>query len=175
MLRKSLGLTATVVITLALGIGATTAIYTVVYATLLAPMPYPQPDQLVMVWSKIQGFRNGDCGRRLYRLEESEQVVSGFERMDRRAASTSRQGAAGIGEGQKTTPGMYRMMGIQFILGRDFLPEEGVAGKDHVVILMNKMWRRLGSDPHIIGKQITDGSERSTPWWAYLLPDRPTA
>ena len=59
MLRKSLGLTATVVVTLALGIGATTAIYTVVYATLLAPMPYPNPDQLVMVWSKIQTFRNG--------------------------------------------------------------------------------------------------------------------
>ena len=58
MLRKSLGLTATVVVTLALGIGATTAIYTVVYATLLAPMPYPNPDQLVMVWSKIQTFRN---------------------------------------------------------------------------------------------------------------------
>src|SRR5579872_5094341 len=59
MLRKNPGLTATVVFTLALGIGATTAIYTVVYATLIAPMPYPNPNQLVMVWSKIQGFRNG--------------------------------------------------------------------------------------------------------------------
>src|SRR5437763_11520097 len=59
MLRKSPGMTVTVAITLALGIGATTAIYTVVYATLIAPMPYPDPDQLVMVWSKIQGFRNG--------------------------------------------------------------------------------------------------------------------
>ena len=59
MLRKNPGLTITVLLTLALGIGANTAIFTVDYATLLAPMPYPQPDQLVVVWSKIQGYHNG--------------------------------------------------------------------------------------------------------------------
>jgi putative ABC transport system permease protein len=59
MLRKNLGLTLAVVATLALGIGATTAIYTVVYATLLAPLPLPEPNQLVMVWSKVGGNRNG--------------------------------------------------------------------------------------------------------------------
>src|ERR1700732_3174987 len=59
MLTRKLGLTLTVLLTLAVGIGANTAIFTVDYATLLAPMPYPQPDQLVMVWSKIQTFHNG--------------------------------------------------------------------------------------------------------------------
>src|SRR5271165_6751092 len=59
MLRKSPGLTLTVLLTLALGIGANTAIFTVDYAALLAPMPYPQSNQLVVVWSKIQGFHNG--------------------------------------------------------------------------------------------------------------------
>ena len=58
-LWKNPGLTLTVLLTLALGIGANTAIFTVDYATLLAPMPYPQPDQLVVVWSKIQTFHNG--------------------------------------------------------------------------------------------------------------------
>ena len=58
MLRKNLSLTIAVMTTLALGIGATTAIYTVVYATLLAPLPFPHPEQLVMVWSKVQTYRN---------------------------------------------------------------------------------------------------------------------
>jgi hypothetical protein len=59
MLRRNPGLTTAVVATLALGIGATTAIYTVIYATLLSPLPLPHPEQLVMVWSKVQGNRNG--------------------------------------------------------------------------------------------------------------------
>src|SRR5260370_36375975 len=57
-LWKNPGLTLTVLLTLALGIGANTAIFTVDYATLLAPMPYPHPEQLVMVWSKIQTYHN---------------------------------------------------------------------------------------------------------------------
>src|SRR5882724_3017346 len=59
MLWKNPGLTLTVLFTLALGIGANTAIFTVDYATLLAPLPYAQPDQLVVVWSKIKTFHNG--------------------------------------------------------------------------------------------------------------------
>src|ERR1700732_176626 len=58
MLTRKLGLTLTVLLTLAVGIGANTAIFTVDYATLLAPLPYPQPDQLVMVWSKLRGSSN---------------------------------------------------------------------------------------------------------------------
>src|SRR5579863_1938367 len=57
-LRKNPGLTAVVLLTLALGIGANTAMFTVDYASMIAPLPYPNPDQLVVVWSKVKGNRN---------------------------------------------------------------------------------------------------------------------
>jgi putative ABC transport system permease protein len=57
-LCANIGLTFTILLTIALGIGANTAIFTVVYATLLAPSPYPRPDRLVNVWSQLQGHRN---------------------------------------------------------------------------------------------------------------------
>ncbi len=59
LLGRNPGLTITILLTVALGIGANTAIFTVDYATLLAPLPFPHPNQLVMVWSSIQGNRNG--------------------------------------------------------------------------------------------------------------------
>jgi hypothetical protein len=58
LLRRNPGFAAVAILALALGIGSTTAIFSVVYATLLAPLPYPNPDQLVMVWSRVQGNRN---------------------------------------------------------------------------------------------------------------------
>jgi putative ABC transport system permease protein len=155
MLRKNLGLTATVVFTLALGIGATTAIYTVVYATLIAPMPYPNPDQLVMVWSTIHGQRNGASAAGDF-LDWVEQSKS-FQALKAFSGTSFNLGGKQEPEmvpAQMTTPGMYAMMGNRFVLGRDFLPEEATLGKEHEAILMNKMWRRLGADPNIVGKQI---------------------
>jgi putative ABC transport system permease protein len=155
MLRKSPGLTATVAITLALGIGATTAIYTVVYATLIAPMPYPHPDQLVIVWSKIQGNRNGVSAGDYTDWKQQSTTFQELHAFTGASFNLAGKEAPELVPAQKTTPGMYRMMGSPFQMGRDFLPEEGVDGKDRVVVLMNKLWKRLGADPKIVGKQIT--------------------
>ncbi|HEY6376513.1 MAG TPA: ABC transporter permease [Edaphobacter sp.] len=153
-LRKNPGLTAAVIATLTLGIGATTAIYTVVYATLLAPLPYPEPNQLMMVWSKVGGHRNG---------------ISAGDFLDwQRQNTTFQQMAAWTGasfnlatpeqpeqvDGRLTSPGWFQLQGMPFLMGRDFLPEEGVPGKEHEVVLTYKLWNRLGADRDIIGKTM---------------------
>jgi putative ABC transport system permease protein len=154
VLRKSPGLTTIMVLTLALGIGATTAIYTVVYATLIAPMPYPHPDQLVIVWSKIQGFQNGVAAQDFLDWQDQSKSFQGLKAFTGTSFNMAGKQEPEMVPAQMTTPGMYAMMGNRFILGRDFLPEEGVDGKQHVAILMNKLWKRLGANPNIVGKQI---------------------
>jgi len=153
-LIKSPVFTVTAALTLALGIGANTAIFTVVYATLLAPMPYPEPDQLVMVWSKIQGGRNGIAAQDYLDWKNQSTAFQDLNAFTGGQFNMATKEQPEYLQGQQTTPGMYRMMGSPFRFGRDFLPEEGVAGREHVVILLNKLWKRLGSDPKIIGKQV---------------------
>jgi putative ABC transport system permease protein len=154
MLRKNPWLTATMVLTLALGIGATTAIYTVVYATFLAPMPYPHPEQLVVVWSKIQGFRNVVAAQDFLDWQQQSKSFQGLEASTRTSFNLAGKQEPEMVSASMATTSSYNLFGDRLFLGRDFLPEEGIAGKDHVAILMNKLWRRLGSDPNIIGKQI---------------------
>ena len=130
-----------------------------VYATLLAAMPYPNPDQLVMVWSKIQGFRNGIAASDFLDWKKQNKSFQALNAFTGTSFNLAGKEQPEYVHGQQTTPGMYSMMGNKFVLGRDLLPGEDVDGKDHVVILMNKPWRRLGADPNIVGKQIKlDGS-----------------
>jgi putative ABC transport system permease protein len=161
-LWKKPGLTITILLTLALGIGANTAIFTVDYATLLAPLPYPQPDQLVVVWSKIQTFHNGisagdftDWKRENSSFEDINAFTGGSFNI------ASKDQPENI-DGRQVTSGFYKMMGRPFFLGRDFLPEEGVEGRDHVVILTHKLWSHLGGDRKIIGQPMRINGEPYT-------------
>lgn len=161
-LRESLGLTLTILLTVALGIGANTAIFTVAYATLLAPLPYPHPDQLVNVWSKIKGQRNpvsiGD-------LTDWKQQNTVFEELnasgedDFNVATPDRPEFI---DGVRATPGYYRMLGTPIFLGRAFRPEEGEAGKEHVVILTHRLWLHLGANRKLIGQTIQINGEPYT-------------
>jgi len=186
-LRKSPGFAITAVLTLALGIGANTAIFTVVYATLLAPMPYPQPDQLVMVWSKIQDHRNSTAAQSFEDWKNQSTVFQDLNAFTGGSFNLATKDQPEYVQGQFVTPGLYRMEGIKFLFGRDFLPEEGTLGKEREVILMNKEWRRLGADPKIVGKQLQiDGSsytvvgvlapgfaDRLPPWLVVPLAFKP--
>ncbi len=162
LLYKSPGFTLVAIATLALGIGATSAIYTVLYAALLAPMPYPNSDQLVMVWSKPGDGRNSVSARDFLDWKDQSTV---FQDLNAFTGTTLNLATAQHPEqidGQVTTPGFYKMMGVGFELGRDFLPEEGQPGKEHVVILAHRLWERLGSRPDIIGQPIRMNGEPYT-------------
>jgi len=162
LLRKNPGFTLIAAITLALGIGANTAIFSVIYAVLLAPMPYPNPDQLVMVWSRIQGNRNVvSAGDYLDWKRENKafQDINAWSGANFNFATADQPEQI---NGSSETPGFLHMTGNDFFLGRDFLPEEGEVGKDRVVVLTHRLWEHLGGDRNIIGKQIRMNSEPYT-------------
>ena len=154
MMRKNPGLTAAVLVTLALGIGATTAIYTVVYATLLAPLPYPNPDQLVVVWSTIQGNRNGMSAGDFLDWQQQNKSFQQLAAWSGGSFNLSTHDQPEQVDGRITSPGWFSMQGIPFLMGRDFNSEEGIPGKDHVVILTYKLWNRLGGNRGIIGQTL---------------------
>ena len=165
LLWKSPGFTAVAVLTLALGIGATTAIFSVIHATFIEPLPYRDADRLVMVWSRIQGSRNSVAAGTYVEWKRQATVFEDLNAWGGRLVNLSagerpEQMRAGI-----TTPGFLGMLGYghPLALGRSFLEEEGVPGKDQVVILTHRVWReRFGSDPGIIGRQIRIDSKPYT-------------
>ena len=152
--RRKPALTATVLLTLALGIGANTAVFTVDYATLLAPLPYPNASQLVMVWSRIRGGRNSISTADFLDWKRENTAFQDLNAQTEGSFNIASRNEPENMQGRITTPGLYRMLGYPFFLGRDFLPEEGQPGNDHVIILTHKFWQRLGSNPHILGTTI---------------------
>jgi len=158
-LGKSPGLTAAVIATLMLGIGATTAIYTVVYAVLLAPLPYPSPEQLVMVWSKVHGHNNGISAGDFLDWKEQSRSFQQIAAWTGGSFNLSANAQPEQVDGMRPTPGWFSMQGIPFLMGRDFVPEEGIPGKDHAVILTYKLWNRLGASRNVIGQAMRINGE----------------
>jgi predicted permease len=159
ILRRSPGFTFVAVIALALGIGATTAIFSVVDAVILKPLPYQDPGRLVQVWIRLAGI--GIPGDRSY--------VSAPEFMDLQQNRSFTQIAAIDGQSYNIniggTPeriqaavvsaGFFSLLGVQAQLGRVFLPEEGRAGHDRVVLLSDGFWRRrYGSGRAVLGRKL---------------------
>lgn len=154
MLRKSPGTTSAVIATLMLGIGATTAIYTVVYAVLLAPLPYPHPEQLMMVWSKVNGGRNQMSAGDFLDWKDQNKSFQQLCAFTGRSFNLSTPDQPESIDGMLSTPGWFSMQGIPFLMGRDLLPEEGVPGKDNEVVLTYRLWKRLGANRSILDQQM---------------------
>jgi putative ABC transport system permease protein len=160
VLLKTPGFTAVAVLSIALGIGANTAVFSVVNAVLLKALPYHQPESLMLVWGS--GEEDG-------RLRDRNQV-SATDVADFRKESTTFEDIATFtgwnpimsGDGQaeripavQVGDGFFQVMRGTPILGRVFTPEEQQEGKDFVIVLGHALWqRRFGSDPSIVGRKI---------------------
>jgi putative ABC transport system permease protein len=154
ILRKNPGFATIAILTLALGIGANTAIFSVIYGALLAQLPMPHPEQLVLVWSDDDG-RNVVSPGDFLDWKRENSVFQNLVAWDEWTFNLSLDGRPQAEQARVMTPGFFEMQGIPFSLGRDFLSEEGEQGKEHVVILTNRLWReRFGSDPNILGRQV---------------------
>jgi putative ABC transport system permease protein len=157
LLRKNPGFAAVAIFALALGVGANTAIFSIFYATFLAPFPYPQPDQLVVVWASNGGRTNGVSAGDYLDWKRDSKVfqVLGAVSGEQFNVSAGVERAVQI-EGDYLTPGFLdQLIGDKPFMGRYLLPDDAVAGKDHVVIITHKLWEtHFGADPNIIGKQI---------------------
>jgi putative ABC transport system permease protein len=159
MLGKNPGFTAVAVLTLALGIGANTAIFSVVYGALLAPLPMPHPEQLVMVWSDDAG-RNVVSPGDFSDWKRQNAVFQKLVAWDEATFSLSIDGHPQTLQARVMSPGFFDMQGIALSKGRDFVDEEGDPGKEHVVILTNRLWReRFGSDEAILGRKVRLNAE----------------
>jgi len=157
VLAKSPGFSAVVVLTLALGIGANTSIFSVVSAVLLQPLPYPQPDQLVA----LHGFdvRTGETGRPLSYPDFIELRSASHSLAAAAAYDTSTATLTGNGEPLHLQVGvvsasLLTVLRARPLLGRDFTDAEDKAGT-HVVLMSERLWKsRFGSDPKITDKQV---------------------
>ena len=158
-LRKNPGFTAVAILTLALGIGANTAIFSLVNGVLLHPLPYHDPDRLTIVWEKNDDGTRENVGYATYL--EWKAMNKSFQEL---ALYSSWQAVLQVGEpeqinGLRVTSNYFRTLGIHPEFGRDFLPEEDVPASLKVVILSHTLWqRKFKSDPGIVGKSINMNS-----------------
>lgn len=161
-LLKNKAFTITAVLTLALGIGATTAIFSVVHAV-FEPMPYPKSEQLVMVWSKVRGGRGSAASTDFLEWQKRSTSFQGMNAWNGASFNVAAVDRPEQVAGSQRTPGFFTMEGIPLFLGRDFLAEEGQPGRNHVVILSNRLWsQHFAADRGIVGKDIRMNGEPYT-------------
>src|ERR1051325_9385993 len=165
-LLKNPGFTAIAVIALALGIGANSAIFSVVNTVLLRPLPYKDSDRLVMVWEDAtkHGYPRDTPAAANYIDWRTQNHV--FEDMGAVADLSANLTGAGDPErieGSRANASVFSVLGVAPQIGRAFSPDEDQDGANKVVILSNRLWqRRFGADPSLIGKQITLNGQSHT-------------
>jgi putative ABC transport system permease protein len=144
----------------ALGLGVNTAIFTVSY--LEFDGLYPRPDELVVLRSKMQRHENGISTGDFANWRKQATVFQDLHASTEGAFRVTTPDGMENVAASLVTPGFYPMMGDRFYLGYDFISEDGMPGRDRVVILAHAMWKRLGANPGIIGTAIVMDGEPYT-------------
>jgi putative ABC transport system permease protein len=174
MLRKNPGFTLVAVLTLALGIGANTAIFSVVSGVLLRPLPYSDPGRLVQFWetNPLKGWTQATVApANLFDWQEQNQSfedIAAYMGSDTKDAGMSNHFLTGEGEpervrGLHVTGNLFSVLGVSAARGRTFTPEETLAGNHRVTVLSHDLWqRRFGGDPSILDQTISiNGANRT--------------
>jgi predicted permease len=161
MLLKSRGLAAIAIFALALGIGANTAIFSVVNTVLLRALPYPQPDQLVWFWESQPNLEQAPFSAADFldyqAQNQSFQQVATIRRL---SFNLTGQGAAERIPGMVATPNVFSLLGVHPILGRDFLLEEGAFGGPRRALLTFGFWQsHFAGDRAVVGRRLTLDSQ----------------
>ena len=158
MLRKSPGFTAVAVLTLALGIGANTAIFSVVDAVLLRALPYPEPDRIVRIW---ESSLKRDVPRNLVNplnfldWRDHSQSFESMAAISSLMTNLSSHGQPIAVQGMQVTPEFFSVLRVAPFLGRTFNAADGIPGQDHGVILTYELWQRqFGANRAIVGQKI---------------------
>ncbi len=158
MLLRSPGFSFIAIATMALGIGATTAIYSVIDATLLRPLPYPNPDELVRIQADLAGTGAQDVGISVPEWRDLES--SGIFQSASIAGHGANVNLTGSAQPlrlsfKSVTPNYFAILGVDTQLGRTFDPHDATPGYNLEVVLSDGLWRReFGADPQIIGKAL---------------------
>jgi predicted permease len=158
MLWKNPGFTLVVVLTLALGIGANTAIFSVVDAVLLRPLPFPRPEQLVLVRDDLAGRQLENVGMSVPELKDLQQSADVFEEVagvwpvDANLTGSDRPERVEL---LAVSPNYFSLLGASARLGRVFGPQDKAEGFAEGVVISDGLWRRMfGADPNVLGRRI---------------------
>jgi putative ABC transport system permease protein len=166
MLLKNPGFTLIAVATLALGIGANTAIFSVVNAVVFRPLPYTEPERLIRLWESNPGRGWPEFSASAPNFADWRKQQTVFEQLAAYGFDTFN--LTGDGEAERVaalgvTANLFPTLGVAPALGRNFLPEEEQPGRHRVAILSDGLWqRRFGADPQLIGRQIQLSGESYT-------------
>jgi len=156
MLRKNRGFTAIAILTLALGIGANTALFSVVNGVLLNPLPYPHPEQLLMVYSRTPQFQESSISYpNFLDWQRSNSSFSGLAAFRSSDFNLTGQGEAERLRGYMISADFFRVLGVNAERGRTFRPEEDQPGAEPVALISAGLWKRkFGGAEDIVGRKI---------------------